>query len=149
MEDREAHIRIFPHTHDDDSSQDDLATWLVTALKARGGVYNLRWAASVANLPQGSVVLFRYGNLIIGEAIVVKYDRAVTNDGAISTEEWKSHVSFLSSSIRLLSPPLEIEKLQSIVSANIMGANVYHIIKDLAVYPKFLALHVESGGAFL
>ena len=47
-------------------------TWLLTGLRGRGGVYHLTSADAVANLPPGSIVLFRYGHEIIGEAVVRK-----------------------------------------------------------------------------
>jgi hypothetical protein len=54
-----SHIRIFPHSKEEFPSLDMLTTWLLTALKARGGRYLIRSANAVADLPTGSLVLFR------------------------------------------------------------------------------------------
>lgn len=38
----QAILRIFPHSKQEFATADDLRSWLVTALKARGGRYLLR-----------------------------------------------------------------------------------------------------------
>src|SRR5262249_21824994 len=65
-------VRIFPHSQKEFPSEDSLLTWLLTGLRGRGGVYLLRNADAVKDVPTGSVVLFRYGNRIVGEAVVWK-----------------------------------------------------------------------------
>src|ERR1700681_1483322 len=97
------HIRIFPHSKEEFPSLDMLTTWLLTALKARGGRYLIRSAKSVADLPPGSIVLFRYGHVIVGEAVVSRYVRESHDDRMLLGQEtqYEAHVAFCPSSIRL------------------------------------------------
>jgi hypothetical protein len=147
-------IRIFPHSKDEFPSLDLLATWLLTALKARGGRYMIRSADRVADLPTGSVVLFRYGHVLVGEAVVFKYVRSSANDRTLLGQEtpYEAHVEFSPSSIRVFVPPLPVEELQSIVgeSPNLTAsAQPYYKLEDWGAYPRLLAAHVSNAGAFL
>lgn len=147
-------IRVFPHTRKEFLSRDMMATWLLTALKARGGRYLLRSASAVADLPTGSIVLFRYGHVIVGEAVVIKYVRDSTTELNLLGQEtqYEAYVEFSPTSIRLFVPPLPVEELQSIVgdSVNITAsAQPYYKFQDWSVYPKLLAVHVGQAGAFL
>lgn len=110
-------VRIFPHSRQEFPSQDTLLAWLLTGLRGRGGVYLLRNPDAVKSVPPGSVVLFRYGNFIVGEAIVARdkvlftekhRDQTLTGEEA----EYGATVTFVPSSIRLYAPPLPVEKLQ-------------------------------------
>ncbi len=112
-----AHVRIFPHSQDEFRSEDNLRTWLLTGLRGRGGVYHLRGAHPVKELPAGSVVLFRYGNRIVGEAVVVKEwetllkpleERTLTGEEVL----YESQVTFSPSSVRLYAPPVPVEQLR-------------------------------------
>jgi hypothetical protein len=120
-------VRIFPHSQKEFPSEDSLLTWLLTSLRGRGGVYHLRNADSIKDVPQGSVVLFRYGNRIVGEAVVFKgketfpekiKDRTLTGEEA----EYAAQITFVPSSIRLYAPPLPVERLQP------------HLDKDVVKY---------------
>lgn len=149
-----AHIRIFPHSKEEFPSLDMLTTWLLTALKARGGRYLIRSSKSVADLPLGSIVLFRYGHVIVGEAVVYSYVRESRNDRTLLGQEteYEAYVEFSPSSIRVLLPPLPVEELQSIIgdSLNVMAsAQPYYKLEDWSVYPKLLAAHIGNAGAFL
>lgn len=148
------HIRIFPHSKDEFPSLDMLTTWLLTALKARGGRYLIRSAKAVADLPTGSVVLFRYGHVLVGEAVVFRYVRNSANDRTLLGQEtqYEAHVEFSPSSIRVFVPPLPVEELQSIIgdSLNITAsAQPYYKLENWSMYPKLLAAHVVKAGAFL
>jgi hypothetical protein len=148
------HIRIFPHSKDEFPSLDMLTTWLMTALKARGGRYLIRSANAVADLPTGSVVLFRYGHVIVGEAVVCRYVRDSAKDRTLLGQEthYEAHVVFSPTSIRLFVPPLPVTELQSIIgdSLNITtSAQPYYKLEDWSAYPKLLAAHVGEAGAFL
>jgi hypothetical protein len=95
-----------------------LLAWLSTVLRARGGVYYLRRADAIKSLPPGSVVLFRYGNDIVGEAVVWKDKEPLS-----ATEKghnllgkdvtYAARITFLPSSIRIYAPPLPVECLRS------------------------------------
>jgi hypothetical protein len=131
-------VRIFPHSQQEFPSEDSLITWLITALRGRGGVYLLRHADSVKSVPPGSVVLFRYGNSIVGEAVVWKdkevftakvKDRTLTGEEA----EYGAQVTFVPSSIRLYAPPVLVERLQP------------HLTKDLV---KFAGANTDLEWAF-
>jgi hypothetical protein len=141
------HIRIFPHSKEEFPSLDLLTTWLLTALKARGGRYLIRSADRIADLPTGSIVLFRYEHVLVGEAVVCRYVRDSRNDRTLLGLEtqYQAHIEFSPSSIRLFVPPVPVEELQMILgsSANITAsAQPYNKIEDWGVYPKLLAAHV-------
>jgi hypothetical protein len=122
-------LRIFPHSQEEFPTEDSLRTWLLTALRGRGGVYHLRHRDSVKSVPPGTVVLFRYGNRIVGEAVVCK-DKEVfaealrdrTLAGVVT--EYGAQVTFVPSSIRLYAPPVPVERLQPHIND-----------KDVVVYP--------------
>lgn len=148
------HIRIFPHSKDEFPSLDMLTTWLLTALKARGGRYLIRSANAVADLPTGSVVLFRYGHVIVGEAVVYRYVCESARDRTLLGQEmqYEAHVEFSPTSIRLFVPPLPVKELQSIIgdSLNITAsAQPYYKLEDWSAYAKLLAAHLGETGAFL
>jgi hypothetical protein len=150
----EPHIRIFPHSKEEFPSLDMLTTWLLTALKARGGRYLIRSASSLADLPLGSVVLFRYGRVVVGEAVVSQYVRDATKNRTVLGQEtqYEAYVELAPSSIRVFVPPLPIEELQSLIgeSPNITtSAQPYYKLEDWAIYPKILAAHVGKSGAYL
>lgn len=145
------HIRIFPHSPKVFPSSDDLVTWLMTALKARGGEYFLLGDNAPSDLLAGSLVLFRHGNRIVGEAVVREYKKeaGVMERG----EPFKGRAVFTETSIRLYSPPISIDALKQLKEAvgdikDVTIANAYHIV-SWDVYPDLLAKHVGNGGAFL
>src|SRR6266487_6319741 len=107
-------IRIFPHSKEEFPSEDSLRTWLLTALRGRGGVYYLLNRDAVRDLPPGSIVLFRYGQKIVGEAVVRKEKEPFNGTSrtlAGKEEEYEAQVTFPSSSIRLYAPPLPVENI--------------------------------------
>jgi len=147
------HIRIFPHSRDEFPSIDSLTTWLMTALKARGGTYHIRSAKSVKTLETGSIVLFRYHDMIVGEGVVSNYIKEPSPDRTVAGEEiaYEARTIFAPSSIRIFQPPIPIGDLQGVVGAEpnmIPSAQPYFIIEDWSVYPKLLAVAVKQG-AFL
>lgn len=147
------HIRIFPHSQKEFPSRDTLTTWLLTGLKARGGKYLLVNKDAVAELPPGSLVLFRYGHFVVGEAVVTLYSRdspASERTLAGDDQQYEALVLFSASSIRVYAPPVEIDELQSFIgeTPNISVAQGKYKIEDWNVYPRLLA-HVAKLGTFL
>ncbi len=147
------HIRIFPHIQEEFPAEETLTMWLLTGLKARGGKYLLRSSKAVADLPVGSIVLFRYNRVIVGEAVVSGYALEPTKDRTLTGQEYEyqAYVQFLPSSIRLYAPPIRVEILQSLIgeSPNIVpSAQPYFKIEDWTVYPRLLA-EISRSGAFL
>ena len=148
------HIRIFPHSQKEFPSRDTLTTWLLTGLKARGGRYLLVSKDAVAELPPGSVVLFRYGQVVVGEALVIEYSRdSPVGDRNLAGDDqgYEACIWFSPSSIRVYAPPVGIEALQSFIgeSPNIVpSAQPYFKIEDWNVYPRLLA-HVGKSGTFI
>jgi hypothetical protein len=116
-DDMAPHIRIFPHARKEFSSCDTLTTWLLTGLKARGGKYLLVSRDAVAELPPGSLVLFRYRQVVVGEAVVIEYSRdsSVNRNLAGDDQEYGACVWFSLSSIRVYAPPVGIKKLQEFI----------------------------------
>jgi hypothetical protein len=148
------HIRIFPHSQLEFPSRDTLTTWLLTGLKARGGRYLLVSKDAVAELTPGSLVLFRYGQVVVGEAIVSEYrrDSSVAERNLVGDDQKYEACVWLSpSSIRVYAPPVAIEALQSFIgeSPNIIpSAQPYFKIEDWNMYPRLLA-HVAKSGTFI
>ncbi len=144
-------VRIFPHSQDEFPSEDSLLTWLLTSLRARGGEYYLRHSDSVKDLPPGSVVLFRYGHEIVGEAVVWKgkevfpdkvKDRTLTGEEA----EYGAKVTFASSSIRLYAPPLQVERLQlNLPEKDVVKFAGAYTSLDWSIYGRILHEVVSSG----
>ena len=148
------HIRIFPHSREEFPSVDTLTTWLLTGLKASGGRYLLVRRNAVDELPSGSLVLFRHGQVVVGEAIVTEYrrdwpERSRTLLG--EERQYEACVRFSPGSIRLYAPPVCVQDLQSFIgeSPNIIpSAQPYFKIEDWNVYPRLLA-HVSKSGTFI
>ena len=111
-----SHLRIFPHSKDEFPSLDVLTTWLLTALKARGGRYMIRSAERLAELPTGSIVLFRYGHVIVGEAVVCNYVRDSANERTLLGQEtqYEAHVEFSASSVRVFVPPFPVTFMSAV-----------------------------------
>jgi hypothetical protein len=146
-------VRIFPHSQKEFPSEDSLLTWLLTGLRGRGGVYHLRHADAVKDVPPGSVVLFRYGNRIVGEAVVWKgketfpekvKDRTLTGEEA----EYGAQVTFVPSSIRLYAPPLPVERLQPHLDKDVVKYAGAYTDLDWAMYGIVLQ-EVVSKGTFI
>lgn len=148
------HIRIFPHSKEEFPSLDMLTTWLLTALKARGGRYLIRSSSSVAELPPGSIVLFRYGRVIAGEAVVSQYVKDATRNRTVLGQEthYEAYVELSQSSIRVFAPPLPVDELQTVIGGALnitTSAQPYYKLEDWTVYPRLLGAHVGGGGGFL
>src|SRR4051794_23706582 len=98
----EPHIRIFPCGREF-PSPDALVTWRMTALPARGGRYHLRSGDAVADLAAGSVVLFRHGDAIVGEAVVREYSREAGTSRSLTgpEEPYGARVGFAPDTVRV------------------------------------------------
>jgi hypothetical protein len=129
-------VRIFPHNKEEFPERDDLMTWLLNGLRGRGGKYRLKSAHNVNHLPAGSIVLFRYADEIIGEAVV-----AIEKKDA-PDKEYAALVTFAPSSIRLYSPPLGMDKIQPIVDKS-------PIKKDLSIARSYYILNWDIYGGIL
>jgi hypothetical protein len=151
-------IRIFPHNQEEEfRSIDQLTSWLMTSLPARGGVYHLKSKDAVKDLPPGSLVLFRYGHVIVGEGIV-RMDKELGpfRGRTLSGEEteYEAKVTFAPASIRLYAPPLPVEFLQQTMRAAgvdkdiITSAVVKVRLEDWSIYAAILA-EVVSQGTFI
>src|SRR5262249_37458271 len=113
----EPYIRIFPHGPDEFPSMDHLQGFLLVGLRGRGGKY-LFPTKRVDELPTGSVVLFRYSNWIVGEAIVSQapvWEKERARNRSGEEVEYVGRVVFAPSSVRLYSPPLSVECLQELI----------------------------------
>jgi hypothetical protein len=143
-------VRIFPHSRTKEfPSEDLLMTWLLNGLRGRGGVYHLRSVDAVANLSPGSIVLFRYSQIIVGEAVVWKEKETTpaTKERTLMGDEveYPAHITLAPSSIRLYSPPLPVEDIQQHVKKDIGSAQPYHIL-DWQSYAWILKEVVSRGG---
>ncbi len=143
-------VRVFPHSREEFPSEDSLLTWLLTALRGRGGVYFLRNANSVKDVPPGSIVLFRYGSKIVGEAVVSKgkevfadkvKDRTLTGEQA----EYEAQVTFVPTSIRLYAPALSLDLLQPHLEKDIVKYAGAYTDLDWNIYGIVLQEVVRTG----
>jgi hypothetical protein len=147
-------VRIFPHSQQEFPSEDSLLTWLLTGLRGRGGVYHLRDADAVRELPPGSVVLFRYGHRIVGEAIVWKgkelfpekvKDRTLTGQEA----EYAAQITFVPSSIRLYAPAIPVERIQPHLDKDVVKYAGAYTHLDWTIYGIVLQEVVTKGPSLL
>jgi hypothetical protein len=145
-------VRIFPHAVEDEfPSEDLLRMWLLSGLRGRGGEYHLRKDA-VTDLPPGSIVLFRWGTVIVGEAVVWKQKEVFPQKKKDWTllgkeQEYEAQVTFAPSSIRLYSPPLPVELVQPHTDKDLTFARAYAVL-DWGVYARILE-EVVKAGAFV
>jgi hypothetical protein len=140
-------VRIFPHSQAEFPSKDLLMTWLLIGLRGRGGVYHLSSADAVADLPPGSIVLFRYGHEILGEAVVCRGKEIEREKGRnlLGEEgEYAAQVTFAPSSIRLYSPPLSVKQIQKHTEKDISSSAQPYYKLDWEVYGCILK-EVVSG----
>jgi hypothetical protein len=146
-------VRIFPHSQQEFPSEDSLLTWLLTALRGRGGVYHLRDADAVKDLPPGSVVLFRYAHRIVGEAVVCKgkelfpekiKDRMLNGEMA----EYAAKVTFIPNSIRLYAPALPVQRIQPHLDKDVVKFAGAYTNLDWSIYALVLQ-EVVTNGTFI
>ena len=146
-------IRIFPHSQEEFSSEDSLVTWLLNGLRARGGLYHLRSANAVKDLPRGSIVLFRYGPKIVGEAVVQVGKEVYSEklkDRTLSGEEveYEAQVIFATSSIRLYAPPVQVDKIEPHTKKDLTTFAGAKTESDWNVYGRIME-EVVLGGGFI
>jgi len=131
-------VRIFPHSKEEFPSEESLKTWLLGDLRnKKGGVYHLRTVNRVKELPPGSIVLFRYGKVIVGEAVVWKGKKAL---------EHGAQVTFAPASVRLYAPPLSVEQIRA--GKNIASSARVYVKLDWSIYACVLK-EVVSRGTFI
>lgn len=107
----------------------------------------------MADLPSGSLVLFRYGQVVVGEAVVIEYSPEPSDDRTLAGKKpkYEACVWFSPSSIRVYAPPVGIDALESFIDNPPKirsGPRKYFKIEDWNVYPKLLA-HVGKEGTFI
>ena len=143
-------IRILPHTRAEFPSSDHLRTWMLTALKANGGCYLLRsfGVLGAGNNPPGSIVLFRFHDQIVGEA-VIEQDVTRQNIEDLTPEgqpfTYEGYMKLAPSSIRAYIGSLSVAELGDLCGRDFSIANPYYKIDDWAVYPKILARVAPQG----
>jgi hypothetical protein len=153
-------VRIFPHSVEKEfPSEESLKEWLLGDLRQGGGVYRLRTTNRVKDLPPGSIVLFRYGKGIVGEAVVRK-GKELLNPGVEETTktgevvEYPAQVTFAPSSIRLYAPPVPVEAIQRHMNEHHIAKNIVtfpgaYVELDWEIYACILKEVVSGGGAFI
>jgi hypothetical protein len=124
-------VRIFPHSVEKEfPSEESLKEWLLGDLRQElRGVYRLRTASCVKDLPPGSIVLFRYGQGIVGEGVVWKGKELLNPRAKEKTKtgeeaEYAAQVTFAPSSIRLYVPPLSVGLIQDHMKEHHFGKNI-------------------------
>ena len=148
-------VRIFPHSVEKEfPSEESLKEWLLGDLRQGGGVYRLRTTNRVKDLPPGSIVLFRYGKGIVGEAVVRKGKELLNprvNETTKTGEEgeYPAQVTFAPSSIRLYAPPVPVESIQRHIDKDITKFPGAYVELDWRIYACILKEVVSGGGAFI
>jgi hypothetical protein len=140
------HIRILPHDAKKEFlSGEALTTWIEDShdgLK-KDGRYLLVNRNSIAELPPDSLVLFRYGNEIVGDAIVKEYCESRETGRTLTGEcrEYQALIKLYPSSIRVYTQPIDIKELESLTNPrrNFKVARTYFKIKNWDVRLKLLA----------
>lgn len=125
-------------------------------MKARGGKYlivnrSVGKPYSPEVLPPGSIVLFRYHDALVAEAVVRCYVREPGQDSE-DGRDYAAKVIFAPSSIRIYSPPVPVSVLQGIIGGgkDLQGRNSYTLVHEISevvdwtVYPKLLAAHIQG-----
>jgi hypothetical protein len=147
----EPQVRVFPHSKNQFPTADSLQTWLLTALRGRGGVYLLTNPNAIAGTGPGSVVLFRHGQIIVGDAVVGKSKENLAEPLTDTTltggvAEYLAQITFEPSSIRLYAPPLPVERIQLHVPNMdlVTFAPAYHTL-EWATYGLVLQEVVAKG----
>jgi hypothetical protein len=146
----DAQVRIFPHSREQFPSDDLLRIWLLNGLRGRGGRYRLTSAGGgkPQNLAPGSIVLFRHGDDIVGEAVVKtgieKEDGTERNLWSGKDEKYEAVVTFAPSSIRLYAPPLPIRRIQQYMDKDLTSAQPYYEL-SWQVYAHVLQETLQAG----
>jgi len=146
-------LRIFPTTRKEFKTVDEFACWLLTSLKARDGIYHLRSSrGEVKKTPPGSVVSFRFGNELIGEAIVKC--GFVEEKVEIAGVTYEGHIQFEESSLRIYKGFFPIPLFQKILEKrmnpkdipDLSYAGAYNRFEDWNIYIDLLKKQVERRG---
>ena len=139
MSDR-PNIRIFPHRKWFPKDE-DIKGWLHFTMRNRGGTYYFRKAYKYIkhSNPPGTIVLFRYDEDIVGEAVVA-IDTIKSN-----ISHYEMMVTFDPSSIRIYKKPLTIQTLSKIVEKDLKSDTTYYNI-PMKYYGLIMAEVVRRGG---
>ena len=100
------------------------------------GEYRLVGGNPIPELPAGSIVLFRYADEVVGEAIVREYVRGAADE---------ARVVLVPGSVRFFKPPLRVEIVQEVIGRdNDLCARGGYCVIDRGLYLKLLAAHVRD-----
>lgn len=99
-------------------------------------------------------MLFRHSDFIVGEAIAIECDSNTSVSRMLNGKkrEYEATITFAPSSVRLFSPPIRIELLQSIIGSSpkiVTARNNYYCIPDLSVHPRLLYEHLKCHGTLI
>ena len=139
------HIRIFPNsTEKEFETEMEVRLYLLGIVKYRqNGEYHIRIQDSIAALPPGSYVLFRFGNEIIGEAMVkVGIEEFNKRIGSCKEDRfvYPVKVTFDTSTILMYCENISIEGLGEMTNRNLSVPRTYFKI-DIGFYD---AIHQEG-----
>ena len=121
-------IRIFPHTKEEFADEIQLKHWLKYILPyEREGYYRLRTTRGVGQIPPGSVVLFRFGNNIVGSAVVQQDVEAFNR--TVKGVHYEGRIRFDPASINVYDHSIPIEFLQDLTQRSFTVARTYFKIE--------------------
>jgi hypothetical protein len=121
-------IRIFPHSKEEFEDEIALKYWLAHILPyERKGRYLLRSTGRVGKIPPGSVVLFRFGNNIVGSAVVQQDVESI--DETIDGVHYEGRIRFDTNSVKVYDCSIPIEFLEDLTQRPFAVARTYFKIE--------------------
>lgn len=137
------HIRIFPCNREEFETVEELRIWLEKTLPLeREGRYRLRTLQNIKSVPQGSIVLFRFDQEIIGEAIVRQDIQEINEE--INGVNYVGAIYFEPSSIRIYKRPLPVSFIEQLSNKNLAVPRSYYKIYDFNIHKAILEKEKED-----
>jgi len=138
-------VKILPHSPKEFETADDLANWLGTELRARGGQYHVVTMSRRYEMCPGSVCLFMKDKRIVGEGVVKESIRKYEGNEISPTtgRVYEGTIIFEPSSLRRYARPLELDLVQQVSRRRITPRFVQSL--GWADYGRLLAEVAKTG----
>jgi len=138
-------VKILPHSPKEFKTAEELANWLGTGLRARGGEYQVVRVSRRYEMPPGSVCLFMKDRKVVGEGVVKESLRRHEGKEISPTtgKPYEGAMIFEPSSLRRYVRPLELDLIQQISGKNLTPRFVQTLGWD--DYGRLLAEVVKAG----
>ena len=138
-------VKILPHSPKEFKTADELANWIGTELKARGGEYLVVHMNRRYEMPSGSVCLFMKDRKVVAEGVVKESLQRYEGKEVSPTtgKPYEGAMTFEPSSLRRYVRPLELDFVQQISGRNIVPRFVQSL--GWADYGRLLAEVAKTG----